>query len=99
MIVGWLRWGMFWDQIPFMNMLTICVTHRNRGLGTELILDWERSRAAEGHPSVMTSTLSSEPSQKLYRRLGYRDCGALLLPEEPLEILFVKSLGKGSVAG
>ena len=45
-----------------------------------------------GHEMVMTSTLSNERAQHLYRRLGYKDCGSLLMPEEPLEILFCKRL-------
>lgn len=40
----------------------------------------------------MTSTLSNENAQHFYRKLGYRDSGGLLLPNEPLEIIFVKNL-------
>jgi hypothetical protein len=36
--------------------------------------------------------MSSETSQHLYRRLGYVDCGALLLPDEPAELVFRKAL-------
>jgi hypothetical protein len=38
------------------------------------------------------SELSNERTQQLYRRLGYKDCGTLLMPEEPLETLFSKRL-------
>ncbi|NLM62340.1 MAG: GNAT family N-acetyltransferase [Clostridiales bacterium] len=31
--VGWLRYGYFWDNIPFMNMLFVLDGHRNRGIG------------------------------------------------------------------
>ena len=37
---------------------------------------------------VMTSTRSDEEAQHFYRGLGYTDCGALLLPGEPLELFF-----------
>lgn len=40
----------------------------------------------------MTSSLSNEEAQHFYRKLNYVDSGALLLPEEPLEIIFVKKL-------
>jgi len=46
-----------------------------------------------GYSVVLTSTQSNESAQHFYRRLGYRDAGGLLLPEEPLEILFVKYIG------
>ena len=47
---------------------------------------------ALGYESVMTSTLSNEQAQFFYRRLGYTDCGSLLLPGEALEIIFRKNL-------
>ncbi|RLK09837.1 acetyltransferase (GNAT) family protein [Micromonospora sp. M71_S20] len=91
-IQGWLRWGLFWDEIPFMNMLFVLEQHRGKGLGTRLIQHWENQQRTAGHGSVMTSTLASEEAQHLYRRLGYVDRGCLLLPGEPLEILLAKSL-------
>jgi hypothetical protein len=39
---------------------------------------------------VLTSTLANERGQFLYRKLGYQDCGALLFPNEPLEIILRK---------
>lgn len=92
-IRGWLRWGLFWDTIPFMNMLFVVEPHRGKGLGTRLIAHWEGLQRAAGFDSVMTSTLANERSQHLYRRLGYVDRGCLLLPGEPLEILLAKPLG------
>jgi len=41
---------------------------------------------------VLTSTVSAETAQHLYRRLGYVDSGALLLPDEPAELLLRKPL-------
>ena len=89
---GFLRFGHFWDEIPFMNLLWVQEGSRGRGLGTRLISFWEDEMRESGHEMVMTSTLSNERAQHLYRRLGYRDCGSLLMPDEPLEILFSKRL-------
>lgn len=47
---------------------------------------------ADGHDLVLTSTMSNERSQHLFRRLGYVDTGALLLPDEPAEIILRKPL-------
>jgi len=44
------------------------------------------------HKIVLTSTLSSEQAQFFYRKNGYIDCGSLLLPKEPLEIILLKKL-------
>ena len=47
---------------------------------------------AAGYALVMTSTQSDETAQHFYRRLGYVDSGALLLKDEPLEIILTKTL-------
>jgi N-acetylglutamate synthase-like GNAT family acetyltransferase len=80
--VGFLRWGLFWDQVPFMNLLWVLPDWRGKGVGTTLVHAWEKSQLAAGHSLVLTSTVSAETSQHLYRRLGYVDSGALLLPDE-----------------
>jgi GNAT superfamily N-acetyltransferase len=92
--VGCLRWGMFWDEVPFMNLVWVIPERRGQGVGTTLIEAWERSQAAAGHTMVLTSTVSAERAQHLYRRLGHVDSGALVLPDEAAELLFRKSLGR-----
>ena len=63
-LAGWLRWNLFWDNTPFMNMLFLLEKYRGQGFGGKMV----------------------------YRRRHYVDAGALLLPGEPLEIIFVKEL-------
>jgi len=88
--IGWLRYGYFWDNIPFMNMLRIEESYRSKGMGRKLVSFWETEMQKQEHNIVMTSTLSDETAQHFYRKLGYKDCGSLLLPDEALEILFLK---------
>ncbi|MFZ2012823.1 MAG: GNAT family N-acetyltransferase [Nocardioides sp.] len=90
--IGLLRWGMFWDAVPFMNLLFVLPEHRSRGAGTLLVETWERAQAAAGHALVLTSTSAAEAAQHLYRRLGYVDSGSLLLPDEPTELVLRKPL-------
>ena len=90
--VGFLRHGYFWDEIPFMNLLWVEEQSRGKGYGTQLVSFWESEMRKLGHDSVMTSSSSSERAQHLYRRLGYVDVGSLLMPDEPLEIVFLKGL-------
>ena len=89
---GWLRFNLFWDNIPFMNMLFISEEQRGKGYGRDLVEFWEHEMAKQGYKIVMTSTQSDEEAQFFYRRLGYEDRGALLLPKEPLEIIFYKNV-------
>lgn len=90
--VGWLRWNLFWDNTPFMNLLYLLEDHRGQSLGKALVARWEADAAALGYRRVMTSTQADETAQHFYRKLGYRDAGALLLPDEPTELLFLKEL-------
>jgi ribosomal protein S18 acetylase RimI-like enzyme len=89
---GWLRYGYFWDELPFVNMLWVEEEYRGKGLGRRLIEFWEDEMRRLGHERVMTSSMSNEAAQHFFRRLGYRDCGALLLPSEPVEIVFIKAM-------
>ncbi|MBU3811743.1 MAG: GNAT family N-acetyltransferase [Candidatus Niameybacter stercoravium] len=89
---GWLRYNLFWDNTPFMNMLYILDDYRGKGYGKALTLFWEEKMKRLGYELVMTSTLSNEGAQHFYRKLGYTDAGSLLLPQEPLEIIFIKSI-------
>lgn len=58
--IGWLRFGLFWDNMPFMNMLYILDGYRKKGNGTELVSFWEKEMAKENHKQVLTSTQSNE---------------------------------------
>ena len=89
---GWLRFNLFWDNIPFMNLLYLSENQRGKGYGTKMVEFWEREMAEQGFGFVLTSTQSDEEAQFFYRKLGYTDSGALVLPDEPLEIIFYKNL-------
>ncbi len=38
---GWLRWNMFWDNTPFMNMLFILDRYRSCGYGRKMVAYWK----------------------------------------------------------
>jgi GNAT superfamily N-acetyltransferase len=90
--IGWLRFNFFWDEIPFMNLIYIDDAFRGQGHGTRLIRFWEVAMRQRGHTQVLTSSLANERAQHLYRRLGYQDCGGLLMPGEAVEIIFYKRI-------
>ena len=91
-IVGWLRYGYFWDSIPFMNLLYLLEPHRRGGRGREMVAHWEGLMRARGHARVMTSTLACEEAQHFYRALGYKDAGGFVLPGEALELILIKDI-------
>lgn len=91
--IGWLRFSLFWDNIPFMNMLYLLEDYRGKGYGSRLVSFWEQEMLKSKYKMVLTSTQSNEQAQFFYRKIGYADCGSLLLPDEPLEIILLKKLG------
>lgn len=40
--IGWLRFNLFWDNIPFMNMLYLLEDYRGKGYGSQLVNFWEK---------------------------------------------------------
>lgn len=90
--IGWLRFNLFWDNIPFMNMLYFLEDYREKGYGSQLVSFWEQEMKKSKYNIVLTSTKSNEQAQFFYRRIGYVDCGSLLLPNEPLEIILLKNI-------
>lgn len=95
-VKGWLRWSLFWDEHPFLNMIYLFDEHRDNGLGTQLLDAWESEMQAASYTRVLISTASNERSQRWYRRRGYVDAGVLLLPGEVAELLLSKELTPGT---
>ncbi len=94
--VGTMRYSLFWDSIPFLNLIYLDDSVRRCGIGRQAMEQWERYMKEAGHGMVMLSTQSDEDSQHFYRALGYRESGCLMLDvpgyEQPMEIIFVKAL-------
>lgn len=90
--VGWLRWNLFWDNTPFMNLLYLLEDYRMQGYGRALTRHWEQFLREKGYSSAMTSTQANEGAQHFYRHLGYEDVGGFLLPGETYELILHKAL-------
>lgn len=95
-LVGLLRYNLFWDNTPFCTMLFIDWEHQAKGYGRRLMEFWEREMKAAGYGMVMVSTQVDESAQHFYRRLGYKDCGSLVMDipgyEQPMEMFLTKKL-------
>lgn len=96
--VALLRYNLFWDSIPFCNLLFVEPEHQRQGHGRRLMEWWEADVRAQGWSMTLTSTRADEEAQHFYRKLGYRDCGSLLLSApayaQPTELFFAKELKK-----
>lgn len=90
--VGLMRYNLFWDNTPFCTMLFVAEEQRGRGFGTRLMLNWENDMKSRGYDLLLTSTQSDETAQHFYRKLGYTDCGCLLLESQAAEIFLSKAI-------
>lgn len=90
--VGWLRWNLFWDNTPFLNLLFLLDSHRGKGYGRTLMEHWEAQMKDAGFDRVMTSTASDEYAQHFYRKLGYNAIGGFTPFCDPYELIFSKML-------
>ena len=84
-ILGVLRWSLFWQSLPFLDLLYLDETLRGQGWGTNMMAHWEKNMSAQGYQDVMLSTQSDETSKFFYEKLGYRRCGAFLPPDQNAE--------------
>ena len=91
-ICGWLRWNLFWDNTPFMNMLYLLEPYRGKGFGRNLVTHWEEEMHRLGYKTVMTSTASDEYAQHFYQKMGYQAIGGFAPFGEPYELILMKKL-------
>jgi len=90
--IGWLRYNLFWDNIPFMNLIYLFEEYRKKGIGKILVEYWEKEMKQNGYKNVLTSTQSNEESQHFYRKLSYKEIGGFKYFNDPYEIIFQKIL-------
>lgn len=89
---GWLRYNLFWDNIPFMNMLYVIEDYRGRGVGRRLIMFWEDEMNRQGYKTFLTSTQADEYAQHFYFKHGYEAVGGFRLGSDPYEVIFSKKI-------
>ena len=94
--VGLMHHAILWDNLPFLNLIYIKEEYRGRGYGTEAMRLWEEDMQNRGYKMVLISTQVDEDAQHWYRKLGYVDCGGLLMNgtpfEQPMEMFMRKVL-------
>ncbi len=90
--IGWLRYNLFWDNTPFMNMIHLNDENRGKGYGRKFVEFWEDEMRKLGYKTVMTSTASDEFAQHFYIKLGYSTIGGFLPVGAPFEVILSKKL-------
>lgn len=89
---AWLRWGLFWDNTPFLNLLYVLEPYRGGGLGSALLAAWQADMTAAGHRLLMTSTQSDEDAFLFFEKHGYARVGGFAYPGQAREWIYTKQL-------
>lgn len=96
--VGLLRYNLFWDNIPFCTMIFVEKKYQKKGYGKMLMEYWEAEMKELGYGMLLISTQVDEDAQHFYRKLGYRDCGGLVITvteyAQPMELFMEKNISK-----
>ena len=75
-------------------MLFIDWKCQRKGFGKILMEYWEEDMKSKGYDMVLTSTQVDEEAQHFYRKLGYKDCGGIIIDipkhKQPMEMFLVK---------
>ena len=91
-VLGYARYGLFWDSIPFLNMLYVPDSYSLMGVGSSLLKYWEDDMREKGHKLVLTSTMTNEKGQNFFRKHDYMDVGCIYFEDEGLELVLRKRL-------
>ena len=93
--IGFLRYSLFWGEIPYMDMVLVQEKYRLKSAGTALFNFWELHMKKEGAEILMTSSVLSEKEPQVWhKRNGFEESGQLTfgkLEPEP-EIFFIKNI-------
>ena len=95
--IGELRWALLWGELPFLEKIILKEDRRGEGIGTRAMHYFERTLAQNGYKTLLVSTREDESGQHFFRKLGYKDCGALDMrgfaePQPAAELFLYKNL-------
>ena len=94
--IGAMVFNLIFDFVPFLTHMHLESEYQRKGYGTKAMAHWENEMRALGHKMIMVSTQVNEEGQHFYRKLGYKDMGAIVIDippyEQPLEMFMGKAL-------
>ena len=90
--IGILRYNLFWDNTPFVNMLYIKNEYQRMGYGKELMIFFEYEMKKLGYDTIMTSTQIDEDGKYFYYSLGYKHTGSIYLENQAEELILIKEI-------
>lgn len=94
--VGVIEYKDFWKGMPYLSLIRLLPEYRRKGIGREAMHIFEVEMKRAGNKAILLSTQVDEEAQHFYRKLGYKECGSLILEntpfDQPMEMFFIKVL-------
>ena len=66
--LGWMRYNLFWDNTPFLNMLFLLEGQRERGFGRQMMDFWESEMRVLGYRAVGSFLPEGEPLELIFSK-------------------------------
>lgn len=88
---GWLRYNLFADAIPCLNMLYVFSQFRNRGYGTQLLQLWEQDMKNNNYKKILV-LIPDEQLRQFYVQSGYTVAGNLQPSISEYSLIMTKNL-------
>lgn len=93
--IGILRYNLFWQTIPFLDLIFLKKDFRCSGIGSAMLKKWEEDMASLGYNSLMTSTQADESAYLFYEKLSWQKNGSFFPPEQTVEEwIYTKTIKK-----
>ena len=94
--VGVIEYKDFWKGMPYLSLIKLAPEYRRKGIGRTAMRLFEDEMRTCGNKAVLLSTQADEEAQHFYRKIGYKECGSLILENtpfsQPMEMFFIKVL-------
>lgn len=90
--IGFLRYSLFWNRIPFINMLYIKKEYQNMGYGTKLLNDFIKIIKDLGFKEIMTSCVSLEDGKYFFLKNKFNISGGFNPIGEGYELIMSRKL-------
>jgi len=92
-IRGVMRYNLFWQAIPFLDLIYLESDIRNKGIGTVCMQFWEAEMKRKGYAYVMISTQEDETAKYFYEKIGYTRIGSFLPPGQNANgLMYIKRI-------
>ena len=90
--IGFLCFAVLWGTLPFLEFFELRPELRRAGRGRSVVRCWEVAMAERGFDLVIVSTGADSDAQHFWRKMGYVDCGALMVRSKPAEVFLQKKV-------